>query len=123
VEHVGVEMRETKGSGGNHEVKSETTTSTSTSGGAAPSNSAAGTAPTFSLIPTPRLPVFDGGEKDTSFQLWKNEVRCLSRDQVEHVVVQAIRRSLKVKAADLLLHMGSDISVDRFLEKFEVVFG
>jgi hypothetical protein len=39
------------------------------------------------------------------------------------VVIQAVRRSLKGKAADLLLHMGEDISVDRILENFEVVFG
>jgi hypothetical protein len=122
VEHVGVEIHAAKGGSGNREVKDEASPP-STSGAVPPSISATGTAPTFSLIPTPRLPVFDGGEKDTSFQLWKNEVRCLARDQSQAVVIQAVRRSLKGKAADLLLHMGDDISVDRILEKFEVIFG
>ena len=78
-------------------------------------------------IQPPRLPVFSGSEAKTgevSFSLWLYEVHCLQADGLtDAMILQAIRRSLRGQAADVLLHAGENVSLNKLLEKFEVVFG
>ena len=47
------------------------------------------------------------------------------RDKIypEAIILQAVRRSLRGTAADILLHLGETVSVDEVLGKFEKVFG
>ena len=74
-----------------------------------------------------RLPVFSGndGKTDSSFAHWKFEVQCLMHDNTvkEHVLLQSIRRSVKGTAADVLLHLGQNVSVKEIVTKFDIVFG
>lgn len=71
----------------------------------------------------PRLPVFSGEKGETSFLQWKSEVLCVKQEEQVGVVMQAVRRSLRGNAADVLLHLGDSVTLDQLLEKMEVVFG
>ena len=73
----------------------------------------------------PRLPIFSGSQEksEVSFNLYAYEVRCLALEHDSAVVMQAIRRSLRGQAAEVLLHLGKNASVEVVLAKLEVVFG
>lgn len=77
--------------------------------------------PLFSHFP--RLPIFTGEKGDSTFLQWKNEVLCLEKEERAPVVLQAVRRSLKGMAAEILLHLGEGVTVSKILEKFQAVFG
>jgi len=76
----------------------------------------------LSLVQPPRVPVFSGDKSDVSFLLWKNEVLFLKQTETEHMVLQAVRRSVKGTAAEVLLHLGGNASLEQVLTKFEVLF-
>lgn len=75
----------------------------------------------------PRLPNFSGetNKGDVGFGQWKYEVECLNKDpsQKQSLLLQAIRRSVRGTAADVLLHLGETVSVNTIIDKFNVVFG
>ena len=72
----------------------------------------------------PRLPIFSGDTKDTSFDLWRYEVECLRCEQTRETDIQvAIRRSLKGQASRTLMSLGVGASVEEILTKFQSVFG
>jgi hypothetical protein len=91
----------------------------------------AGTVPQSSVplvtAPFPRLSqcLGDQGKSDVSFQQWRCELLELSRDTGYSVsqLSQAIRRSLQDTATDILLQLGSTISVANVIAKFDGVFG
>lgn len=62
---------------------------------------------------------------DVSYDQWKFEVKSLMRDKLYHegVVLQAIRRSVRGSAAEVLMTLGEDVSVDTALTKFDHMFG
>ena len=75
----------------------------------------------------PRITFFSGelgkSEHATFFQ-WRNEVRCLMAEgHPRPHVMQAIRRSLKGTAAEVLLNLGEQASPHDVLQKFDVIFG
>lgn len=75
-----------------------------------------------------RVSNFSGGEgkgDNVSYQQWRFEVRGLMRDGIhsEATILQAIRRSLRGVAADVLLHMGEDVTTLSVLEKMDRIFG
>ena len=68
-------------------------------------------------------------EGEISYSQWRNEVRCLSSEGLhsDHIIRQAIKRSLKGLAADILLSL-EEYSIDMLsiadiLIKFDSVFG
>ena len=67
----------------------------------------------------------DGQKHDTSYAQWRSEVHSVWRSGLyqEAMVVTSIRRSLRGRAADVLLAMGADASVEQVLAKFDVRFG
>ena len=72
----------------------------------------------------PRLPVFSGDAKYTSFDLWQFEVQCLQAEKrPEKDIKLAIRRSLKGQASRTLMSLGIEASVEDILSKFKSVFG
>lgn len=76
----------------------------------------------------PRLPIFSGGEVkvgEVSFQLWRSQVIGLMRNRSypDHILLQAISRSVRGVAADVLLHLGDNVSLVQVVEKYDVVFG
>ena len=75
---------------------------------------------------SPRLPVFSGsdGKGEVSFTLWEYELSCLKAEGIGEVaLMQAVRRSLRGEAADILLNLGNKATVDELVDKLEVVFG
>ena len=74
-----------------------------------------------------RLSNFSGekAKGEVSFEQWRYEVKGMVRDKIypEAIILQAVRRSLRGTAADILLHLGETVSVDDVLGKFEKVFG
>ena len=77
----------------------------------------------------PKITYFSGSEPvqkgETSFDIWKYEVNCLKRDNIypEHVIKQAIRRSLRGQAQRVSVSLGFDATSDDIVSKLENTFG
>ena len=74
----------------------------------------------------PKLSVFSGlPGKDASFGRWKYEVACLQLDRSlsENNVLNAIRRSLRSPAADVITHLDQNATLQTLLGKLESVYG
>jgi hypothetical protein len=78
------------------------------------------------LYQAPRISSFSGESQksEVSFELWKSEVISL-RDAgySEASILYAIRRSLKGKAADLVLGMGCSVGINQIFDKLQRIFG
>ena len=78
---------------------------------------------------TPRLSVFTGSatRKDTeaTYDLWKYEVICLQSGKCykDHVILEAVRRSLRGEAARVAMRLGTQSSLDELLAKFDSIYG
>lgn len=98
-----------------------------TSGAGALTGKSAGETSIYTTaVNVPRLPVFSGSEAkgEASFVHWRYEVRCLvSEGLKDSVILQAVRRSLRGQAADVLLHLGEGVAIRDLLAKLDVVFG
>ena len=83
--------------------------------------------PGFAPLPSmqyPKIIFFSGDNKDASYQQWRNEVKCLIREgHPPSNIMQGIRRSLKGTAADVLINLGENVTPDRVIAKFDVIFG
>lgn len=75
----------------------------------------------------PRVNNFSGaGHKgETSYDLWRYEVRCLLKDPTYTKVMKdnAIRRSLRGEAGRVAMHLGIDASMEQILDKLDSIFG
>ena len=73
----------------------------------------------------PRLPVYSGDGKECIYAQWKFEVSCLyaAGTYPQHVLLQAMRRSVRGKVAEVLLNLGEGVSVSQVLKKFDARFG
>jgi hypothetical protein len=79
-----------------------------------------------SLYQAPKVSFFSGESHkgDVSFEIWKAEVISLrSAGYSSASIMYAIRRSLKGRAADLVLSMGIHATLDMVLDKFQRIFG
>lgn len=72
----------------------------------------------------PRLPMFSGElGKDASFSRWKFEVLCLRKEGYSEASIHnAIRRSIKSPAAEVLRRLG-EFNVDQMMFKFQSLYG
>ena len=75
----------------------------------------------------PRLATFSGdaAKGEMSYEHWRFEVRGLQKDHVfaEPLILQAIRRSLRGKAAEVVLHLGEEVHIQDILQKMDKIFG
>lgn len=80
----------------------------------------------------PKLPFFSGSEQpqknEVAYEVWSLEVKCLQNAQQannlqEHIVLQAIRNSLKGSARSLLVPLGENASVTDILNKLDGFYG
>ena len=75
----------------------------------------------------PNITVFSGNTtaKNENFDTWKYEVNCLQLgDQYPlKVVAEAVRRSLKGEAANVVKRLGITVSIPDIVQKLEGVFG
>ena len=73
---------------------------------------------------TLRLPNFNGDTGESSYAHWVFEVQCLKKEGYgELQILNAVRRSVRGQAAEVVLQLGENCSLTELLEKFEVVFG
>ena len=73
-----------------------------------------------------KIPLFsgDGGKGEVTFPQWKYEIRCLrNAGKPAKAIQQAVRRSLRGNAAEVLRYMGEKVGLDQILDKFEINFG
>ena len=75
----------------------------------------------------PKLGVFsgDGHKNEAPYAQWRSEVQSILRAGIyqEPMIMTNVRRSLRGRAADVLLAMGTDVSVQQVIDKFDVRFG
>jgi len=74
----------------------------------------------------PRISQFSGQDQkgDVGFDLWQAEIAGLMEAGYPMpVLLHAVRKSLKGRAADMLLNMGTHVTLDQLLLKFKQVFG
>lgn len=77
-------------------------------------------------LSSPRILILSGEEKnDSSFEVWKFEVKCILRENnySTPILLQSIRNSLKRKARSLLLSMSDEATPEMIIDKLEGVFG
>lgn len=77
---------------------------------------------------TLRINTFSGDPEakgETTFDLWRFEVKCLIRDGVypKEVIRQAARKSLKGDAGRVVMRLGPEADLEQILSKLEVVYG
>ena len=75
----------------------------------------------------PQIPFFSGEDQkgDVSFEVWKFELNCCIREHYypDSLILQAIRKSLRGKARDILLTLGEDATPSIILNKLEGIYG
>ena len=75
------------------------------------------------------MPIFSGAEDpqkgETSYEVWNFEAKCLAKSAYlpEHLLLQAIRNSLKGTARSLLVPLGETASVQDILSKLDGFYG
>lgn len=77
-------------------------------------------------VEVPSLPVFSGeGKGHASYNLWKYELKCLMENpEVSRTSIwQAVRKSAKGLASEVLMCLGEKPSLTLLLEKFDSHFG
>ena len=83
--------------------------------------------PHYTTPVPPKFAMFSGeGQKnEPSYAQWRSEVHSVWRSGIyqDAMVMTTVRGSLRGRAADVLLAMGSEVSVQQLLEKFDVRFG
>ena len=59
-----------------------------------------------------------------SYDLWRYEVQCLMKDDVRATtILQSIRRLLRGNAAQVLMRLGTEASIENILDRFDSVYG
>lgn len=89
-----------------------------------PSLSGSFVAPTYSH---PKLPVFSGQENkgDVTYEVWSYEVKCLQNSLTvpNHILLQAIRTSLRGDARSMITSLGENATVADILNKLDGYYG
>lgn len=76
-------------------------------------------------IDLPRLQVFSGDSKECSYLQWRYEIGCLvsSGTYPVPVLLHAVWRSLRGKAAEILLNIEEKVTISHIFTKFYACFG
>ena len=85
------------------------------------------TQPHYAAPVPPKLAAFsgEGNKNEPSYAQWRSEVDSIWRTGIyqEALILTNLRRSVRGRAADVLLAMGTEVSVEEVLRKFDVRFG
>lgn len=77
----------------------------------------------------PKLPTFSGTDEpqkgEVKYEVWNFEVKCLqnSRQYQEHILLLAVRNSLKGLARRMLVSVGDKASLEDIIKKLDGFFG
>lgn len=80
-------------------------------------------------FPIPKLPFFSGSDQlqkgDTTYEVWNFEVKCLQNAHFlpDHIILQAMRNSLKGEARSMLVSLGENATIDEILERLDGFYG
>lgn len=80
-------------------------------------------------INPPKLPLFSGTDEpqkgEVPYEVWSFELKCLikSGQYTEHLLLQAVRNSLKGLARSMLVPLGEDVSLTDVINKLDGFFG
>lgn len=89
--------------------------------------SAKATSVTSTYQPQPRISLFygDNVKGEATYAQWKYEVKCLLLEKTHkpEALAQAIRRSLRGEASNLVRRLGIGATIPEILDKFESVYG
>lgn len=84
----------------------------------------AAAAPPIYIQEQPKLSFFSGEKgKDTTFARWRYDVNCLLGSYPEASILQAIRKSLRTPAADVVRHLGESASIEQIIKKLHSMYG
>ena len=118
-----------------HKIKTEVpsmTTQASSLSSQSPSSAAPPVSPaqpdTPSVTSFPKLSTFFGAHSqkgEATYEQWRYEVKCLLQQNrySTPAILDAVRRSLKGEAKNIVVRMGFSASIDDILAKFESVYG
>lgn len=73
----------------------------------------------------PRISTFSGSPRgETSYELWRYEIQCLLNEKVyrHDQILQAIRRSVKGEAANILMRLGPGATIDSIIQKMNSIY-
>lgn len=73
----------------------------------------------------PRISTFSGSPRgETSYELWRYEIQCLLNEKVyrHDQILQAIRRSVKGEAANILMRLGPGATIDNIIQKMNSIY-
>ena len=72
-----------------------------------------------SVLYSPKISIFSGDTKDTSFDLWKYEVSCLLSEKTyrRDAIKKALCKYLKGEAAKIAMRTGPSATLEELLEK------
>jgi len=77
----------------------------------------------------PKIPHFSGSEEpqkgEVTYEVWRFEIKCLQNSGYlpEHLLLQAIRNSLKGNARSILISLGEDAVADGVLNQLDDYYG
>ena len=75
----------------------------------------------------PRISLFygDNTKGEVPYQQWIYEIKCLLFEKTykPEIILQAVRRSVRGEAANLLRRLGTGASISQIIDKFESVYG
>jgi hypothetical protein len=74
----------------------------------------------------PRISQFSGNDEksDVSYAQWRHEVKSLlAENQSQGSIAQAIRRSLKGSAFEVLMNLDTNVPIQEIIDKFDISFG
>jgi hypothetical protein len=77
-------------------------------------------------VEVPSLPIFSGeGKGHASYTLWRYELKCLidNPELSQTSIWQAVRKSVKGLASEVLMHLGGKSSLQELVNKYDVHFG
>ena len=72
-----------------------------------------------------RLSIFNGSHKgETTYELWRFEIQCLVMEKVyrHDQILQAMRRSAKGEAANIMMRLGTSSSIDDIIQKMNSIY-
>ena len=84
-----------------------------------------GTPASNTLLYSPKVSVFSGETRDTSFDLWLYEVECLVKEgsYSPETIKQAVRKSLRGEAAKVAMRLGTSATVEDLTTKLKGIYG
>jgi hypothetical protein len=86
---------------------------------------AAHSATNYVRVDMPRLSTFSGDKKEVKYIQWRKELECMEGDSglSRSSIWQAVHRSVKGMAAEIITNLPQSTTIAQLLSKFDIMFG